>query len=99
MLCIKVHESYRYVVALCDSSLIGKKLEEGKRQLEVRESFFKKEEISHETAVKMLKEYALDDATFNIVGSRSIKAALEAGIIAKDGIAYIQEVPFALILI
>ena len=39
-----------------------------------------------------------DDATFNIIGKKSIKTALEAGIISKEGIKKIQNIPFALIV-
>ena len=44
---------------------------------------------------KMQKE----DATFNIVGNKSIKAALKAGIISEEGIKKIQGVQFALVLL
>jgi len=43
----------------------------------------------------MLKE----DSTFNIIGKKSVNAALKAGIITKDGIKKIQGIPFALILL
>ena len=96
---IKIHESYRKVVAFCDSELIGKKFEEGKMQLDVRENFFKGEEISEEKAAAMLKSLALDDAIFNIVGNRAVNIAQEVGIIEKDNIGKIQGVSFALVLL
>ena len=98
MLCVKIHQSYRDVVAVCDSDLIGKKFEEGKLQLDVRQSFFKDQEVSYEQAVVLLKEYSREDATFNIAGPEAVKAALDAGIISKEGISTIQKVPFALVL-
>ena len=96
---IKIHETYRQVVALCDADLIGKKFEDDIRQLEIREHFFKGEEISKEQALKRLIELQKNDATFNIVGNKSIKVALEAGIITKENIAKIQNIPFALKLV
>ena len=96
---IKIHESYRKVVALCDDELIGKKFEEGKMQLDVRENFYKGEEIGDKEAVKVLKDYFSDDATFNIVGAKSVKAALDAGIILKGNVGKVQGIPFALLLL
>ena len=37
----KIHKTYRYVFAVCDSDLIGRTFEEGNFQLEVKENFFK----------------------------------------------------------
>jgi|SRR3989338_3166599 len=99
MLSLKIHESYRRVVALCDSNLIGKKFFEDKRQLDLRENFYKDKEISFEDAVEILQRERLEDSTFNIVGEKAIKAAIEALILNKEGIGKVDGVPFALILI
>lgn len=94
---IKIHESYRKVVAMCDSEVIGNIYEEGKMQLDVRETFYKGEEVGDDI-VNELKIYKEDDATFSIVGEKSIKLALESGIITKDNVGEVKGVPFALIL-
>ncbi|MCA9485727.1 MAG: DUF424 family protein [Nanoarchaeota archaeon] len=96
---LKVHESYRKVVALCDSELLGRKLEEGKRQLEVGEHFFKGDEVSHDEAVARLRQLALDDSTFNIVGEKSVRVAVEAGILEEGGFSEIEGVKFGLVLL
>ena len=75
---IKIHKSYRIVVAVCDSNLIGKKFEEGKRQLDLRENFYKGEEIDTKNLMKLLHHYSIEDATFNIVGENSVKAAIDS---------------------
>ncbi len=95
---IKVHESYREVVAICDSDLIGKYFEEGEFQLDLKESFYKGEELSEEETFKAIQSAAIEDATFNIVGENSIKIALKAGIIEEEGIKKINGIPFALVL-
>ena len=41
----------------------------------------------------------IEDATFNIVGAESINVALKAGLITKESIGKIDNVPFALKLI
>ncbi len=42
MISIKIHKSYRYVVAICDSNLVGKQFEQNKFQLDVKENFFQR---------------------------------------------------------
>lgn len=96
---IKIHESYRKVVALADSELIGKTFEEGKKQLSITENFYKGEEVEEERAIEMLKSLAVDDATFNIAGKNSIEAAIKAEIISEDSIGKVQDIPFALVLL
>ena len=98
---IKIHKSQniRPVVAICDSDLLGKKFEEGKRQLDIRENFYKGEEASKENAIKLIQRQSIEDASFNIVGKESIAAAIEAGIIQKEGVHKIKGIPFALVLL
>ncbi len=96
---IKIHRSYRNVIAICDSDIIGKRFEEGKRQLDVRENFFNGEETTSEEILKRIKRQMVEDSTFNIVGQESVKLAVQAGLISKEHIAKIQGTPFALTLI
>lgn len=96
---VKIHKSYRDVVAVCDSDLLGKKFEEGIKVLEVRENFYNGEEKSAEELIALLKDMAMEDATFNIAGPKSVQCALQAGIIAKEGIRQVQGIPFALMLL
>lgn len=96
---VKIHESYRAVVAICDSNIIGKTFEEGKRQIKVNEHFFKGEEKTESEVLKIMEEGSAEDYTFNIVGEESVKTALKAGIIKQEGIIRIQGVPIALVLL
>lgn len=93
---IKIHESYRIIVALADSELIGKIFEEDIRRIEVRASFFAGEKKSKKEIIEILKEMDKEDATFNIVGNKSISTAIEAGIINEEGVMKIDNVPIAL---
>ncbi len=95
---LKVSESYRNVVAICDEELIGKRFEEKKFQLDVKENFFKEKEVSEEELIKIIRNMSIEDATFNIVGEKSIKIALKVGIISEDSIGKIKGIPFALVL-
>ena len=96
---VNIHESYRAVVSVCDSELIGKKFEEGLKQLDLRERFYKGEELSEEQVIQMLQEQTKEDATFNIVGSNSINAAIKAGIIDESAVAKTADIPYALKLL
>jgi hypothetical protein len=96
---IKIHEAYRTIVALVDSDLIGKTFEEGIKQIKVNPHFFEGEQKEKEEVLEILREFQREDATFNIVGKESINTALEAGIIDKNGVFTIQEIPIALVLL
>jgi hypothetical protein len=96
---VKIHKSCRTVVAICDSDILGKKFEEGKRQLEVRESFYKGTEVSKPELLQIIKRQLVEDASFNIVGKESVQTAIEAGIITKEGVAKVKNIPFALTLL
>ena len=94
---LKIHKSYRTVVALCDEELLGKKFEEGIRQLDCRESFYKDKLISYEEAVKTIQFQMNEDATFNIVGEKSTRSAIESGLIEEENRIRIAGIPFTLV--
>ena len=93
---IKIHDAYRKIVALADTSLIGKTFTEEIKQIKVNPNFFQGEEKTKEEIIQLLRDLEKEDATFNIVGKESIHTALEAGIIQEHGIIKIQEIPIAL---
>jgi len=95
---IKVHKSYREVIAICDSNLLNKKFEQGKMQLDIG-SFFNGEELNEEQVLAIMEDEKTEDATFNIVGEKAVELALKEGIINKEGIIRIQGVPIALTLL
>ncbi len=93
---VKIHESYRRIVAVCDSNLVGKTFTEGIKQIEIREHFFKGEEKNKNEVLRILQDLNKEDATFNIVGREAVQAALEAGVIKEQGVMKISGVPVAL---
>lgn len=96
-----MHSAYRNIVSLADAELIGRKFidEKANMQLDLKESFYDGDAVDEIKAIRLLKSASLDDATFNIVGERSVDAALKAGIIDKKGIIRIKGIPHALGLI
>jgi len=95
---IKIHKSYRNIVAVCDSELVGKSFEDGNKRLDVRESFYKDREIAEKELLELMNDFAREDAIFNIVGKKAVETALKAGIISKEGIKHVSNIPFALVL-
>lgn len=95
---VNIHKTYRDVVAICDEDLIGKKFEQEEFQLDVKESFFKGEQVSEEKLVSIVKAHLKEDATFNIIGEKSINVLLSEGLISEDAVKKIDNVPFALVL-
>lgn len=95
---VRIIKTYRDVVAICDSDLIGKRFESGVSQIDVKESFYKGREVSESEAIKIMQDFSMEDATFNIVGEESVKAALKAGVITENQVGKVQRVPFALVL-
>jgi len=93
---IKIHKSYRTIVAVCDSELIGKTFSQGIRQIEIKEGFFKGEEKNKKEIIEILQRMQGEDAIFNIVGKESVEAALEAGVIDEKGVIKIEGVPVGL---
>ncbi len=96
---VNVIKTYRDVVAVCDKELLGKKFEEGEFQLDIKESFYKGKETPEEDLIKIMKSFSREDATFNIVGKKSVATALKAGIVSEDNVRKIRGIPFVLILL
>ena len=96
---VKIHKSYREIVAICDKELLGKEFKEENKKLEIKENFFNGEEISEEKVVELMKLKGVDDATFNIVGEKSVNLAVKTGLVNEKAIGKINGVPFALVLL
>lgn len=92
---VKIHEDKRAdgreVVAICDKELIGQTLEEGNLSLTITERFYKGEEKSKEEIKKLLKTAN----NLNLVGKKTIKLAINSGIVSKENIIKIKGVPHA----
>ena len=95
---VNIIKTYRDVVAICDSELLGKCFEDDIFQLNVKESFYKGEKKTEQEVIQIIKDMKSEDATFNIVGERSTNCAVKTGLISKDSIKTIQGIPFALVL-
>jgi hypothetical protein len=96
MIYIKIHVTENgNIIAMCDELLIDKMLKEGDLEINIKDysEFYKGQLVSHEKAVSMLNPQKLYSA--NIVGSESVKAAIEGEIIHKDSVRTVNKVPYA----
>lgn len=96
---VKIHKSYRDVVSICDSELLGKFFEENNFQLDIKESFYSGEEKEEEEIATLIRNLSREDATFNIVGEKSINLALKENIINPESIKTINNIPFSMVLV
>ena len=100
---VNVIKSYRDVVAVCDTELLGKKFEEQfgefTAQLDVKESFYKGEDFPEQEASLILSRMKMEDATFNIVGEKAIELALDLGIITPGNVKTIKGIPFSMVFL
>jgi len=95
---IRVHESYRWVVAVCDEDVFGRKLSDEKRVLDISGAFFDGKVMNVVEAFDEILRCEREDATFNFVGEESVGLAKELGIVSEDGVVEIGGVPVALVL-
>jgi len=99
MVLVKIHQTYREIVAVCDSDILGKRFEEGKIQLEVNERFYGGKEMSDDKVLELLKEKSQEDACFNFVGKRAVELGVKAGIINNERVIEIKKIPHAMALL
>ena len=90
---IKIHKSYRIVVALCDEDVVDKVLEFKKQRVKVKVSkYFYGERLIDETAVLKV----IDKATIgNLIGKNVVNLAEKNGYISKENIINIDGIPHA----
>ncbi|MGC8610607.1 MAG: DUF424 domain-containing protein [Thermoplasmata archaeon] len=80
-----------FVLAACDSELLGKEFKEGELTLSVYESFYHERYVDKEEFISYLKSATI----INLVGKRVINIAIEEGIVDKNNILYINKIPHA----
>ena len=89
----KLHKSHegRVILAVCDSDIIGKKFEEGERQMDLGCDFYKGEEMDEKRILNLMKAVHI----VNLCGDKSVELGIRAGIIDKDNVIKIGGVPHA----
>jgi len=87
----KVHKTQdgRKIIAICDNELIGKTFEEGNLQLNLNSEFYKGKEMDKDKIKELIKGAYI----VNVVGEKSIEFCVEMGIMDKDNVVKIGNVP------
>jgi len=92
MILVKKHvQGGKLILAICDADLLGKKLEDGNKQLDLSGAFYKGEEMKEEEIIKLCKE-AL---SVNVVGKESTRLLEKAGIL--KGVQEMDSIPYGMV--
>ena len=93
MITVRVHDAGngRTVIALCDSSLIGKTIEENGLHMDLGSDFYKGEEKTPAQIKKLLA----DPYIVNFVGEKAVKLGIEMQLIDERKVIRIDGVPHA----
>lgn len=93
MYVVKSHKGTdgQLVVAACDKNLVGQTFEDDSMQLYLSESYYMGEEIDDRVV-----EWLQQATTFTIAGPHIIDLALQNDLISKNGVRYVDGVPFAM---
>jgi len=96
-LVVKIHQpDDRTVVAVCDSDLIDSVFEEGNMQLDLTKDFYKGDLLED---AQIIGDIIRNADCVNIVGDRSVKLALNEGVIEEEHVKKIGGVPHAQVVI
>lgn len=89
---VKIHKrENRTVLAVCDSDLVGRKFEEGDRQLDLSGDFYKGEERTDKDIGDLLRNADI----VNLVGEKSVAIGIQEEVITQDHVITIAGIPHA----
>jgi len=77
------------LLAACDDDVLGRTLQEGNINLEVKEDFYAGQKIE----IKRLKKEFKRTTIANLVGEKVVDAAIESGFGQKEDIMMIEDIP------
>ncbi len=89
---LKVHPRFgHYLVAICDKALLGRTLVDGDIEFNVSEKFYGGELVDVETCLQHLRKATI----VNMIGEESVSIAIEAGLVHRNAVLYIDGHPHA----
>lgn len=80
-----------YLVAMCDKGLLNKTLVKGDLEFKVNPEFYGDELVQIDECLEHLKKATI----VNMVGKTTVDAAMEAGMVHKSAVVYIEGHPHA----
>tara|TARA_Y100000310_G_scaffold52238_1_gene48037 strand:+ start:4214 stop:4507 length:294 start_codon:yes stop_codon:yes gene_type:complete len=92
----KIHKKGdQTILAICDTDLLGKRIEENKVVLDLEGDFYRGEEKDINMIMDMMRNVDM----VNMVGEKSIALGQKEGILDKEDIKVVQGVPHAQVLL
>ena len=79
------------ILAVCDKDILNKKFLDGNLQLDLTSDFYKGEEKTEHEIIAMIKKAYI----VNAVGKNSVVCCVKAGIVDKNKIKKIKNIPYA----
>lgn len=79
------------MLAACDSNLLGKRFEEGEFHIEVKKEFYYESFVTERAFRNALKMATI----INLVGENVVRIAAEEGIIDRNNVIRISNIPHA----
>ncbi len=83
--------SNEILLACCDKDICGKVFENNDIVLNVKEEFYKGTLINEEEAIRLLNEATI----INIVGKEIVSLAIKIGLVDKENVIEVQNIPHA----
>jgi hypothetical protein len=77
------------ILAICDPELIGKKFVWGDLEILVSKGFYEGEHVP----IDVMERTAHQCTSINAIGKTCVKALLKAGLVEKEAIVYINDIP------
>ena len=96
MIYLKKHRTENgFIIAMCDSELIDKVLNEGVVEINIKDysSFYKGDLVSGSKAKEQLDPREVYSA--NVIGDESVDVAIASSIIEKSNVKTVKKVPYA----
>ena len=90
---IKKHISpdNKLILVICDKELIGQKFEQDEKVIDTSADFYN----GQEEDPKQIKELTKTAYSINAVGKKSVSLCIECGVVHKENIQRIQNIPYA----
>ena len=90
---VKTHKTKdnRLILAMCDEVLIGKRYEEGEKQLDLTSDFYQGIKAEERAIIELIEGAYI----INAVGKKSVELCIKKGVVDKENINKIKGIPYA----
>jgi len=87
---VKIHDNLKgRVVAICDSDLLGKTLEDENFRIDVSKNFYGGDLADEPKVIQMLEK----ERNLNLIGKNIVELCIKLGIISKENVIFVNNIP------